>query len=95
MVLGIKRIARVLSVSLALVSLCAAATTVEARADATAAYEADRIEAARGTVWVTGCNSWYLDAHGVPAAWPWKFQRFRDVMATPDLSAFELQGGTT
>lgn len=71
------------------------ATTVEARADATAAFEADRIEAARGTVWVTGCNSWYLDAHGVPAAWPWKFQRFREVMATPDLSAFELQGGTT
>lgn len=27
---------------------------------------------------------------GVPAAWPWPFRRFRDVMAEPDLSAFQL-----
>lgn len=66
------------------------ADAIVARADAAAAFEAERVDAAQRTVWVTGCNSWYLDAHGVPAAWPWKFQRFRDVMTTPDLSAFEL-----
>ena len=37
-------------------------------------YEARRIEAAQATVWVTGCNSWYLDVRGVPA-WPWPFRR--------------------
>ena len=66
------------------------ADAIVARADAAAAFEAERVDAAQRTVWVTGFNSWYLDAHGVPAAWPWKFQRFRDVMTTPDLSAFEL-----
>jgi cation diffusion facilitator CzcD-associated flavoprotein CzcO len=70
------------------------AVAVAARADAAAAFEAERVDAAQRTVWVTGCNSWYLDARGVPAAWPWKFQRFRDVMTAPDLSAFELHGGT-
>ncbi len=49
-----------------------------------------RIEAAQSTVWVTGCNSWYLDERGVPAAWPWPFWRFREVMATPDLEAYTV-----
>ena len=71
------------------------AAAIAARADAAAAFEAERVDAAQRTVWVTGCNSWYLDAHGVPAAWPWKFQRFRDVMTAPDLSAFDLVRGTT
>ncbi len=66
------------------------ATAIEARAEATAAFEAERIEAAQRTVWVTGCNSWYLDARGVPAAWPWPFRKFRETMAEPDLSAFHL-----
>ena len=66
------------------------ATAIEARADATAAFEAERVAAAQRTVWVTGCNSWYLDGRGVPAAWPWPFKRFREVMAEPDLSAFKF-----
>ena len=52
--------------------------------------EALRVEAAQSTVWVTGCNSWYLDERGVPAAWPWPFARFREVMAAPDLEAYSL-----
>ena len=24
-----------------------------------------------GTVWVTGCKSWYLDEDGTPELWPW------------------------
>ena len=47
-------------------------------------------EAAQRTVWVTGCRSWYLDDRGVPAAWPWTFERFREVMAKPDLEDFHL-----
>ncbi len=41
-------------------------------------FEADRLEASRRTVWVTGCHSWYLDDRGVRWVWPWSFQRFRD-----------------
>jgi cation diffusion facilitator CzcD-associated flavoprotein CzcO len=55
------------------------------------AFEAARADAARNTIWVTGCRSWYLDDRGIPAVWPWVFDRFRQEMAAPDLSAFELR----
>jgi cation diffusion facilitator CzcD-associated flavoprotein CzcO len=57
---------------------------------ATARFEADRVEAAKKTVWVTGCRSWYLDDRGVPVAWPWSFTRFGEVMTRPALADFEL-----
>jgi cation diffusion facilitator CzcD-associated flavoprotein CzcO len=53
--------------------------------------EAARVEASKKTVWVTGCQSWYLDDRGVPAVWPWSFDRFRAEMAAPDPSAFEYR----
>ena len=65
---------------------------VSARSDATEDFEAQRVEATKKTIWVTGCRSWYLDPNGVPAAWPWTFTRFRDVMATPDLTHFDRRG---
>lgn len=52
-------------------------------------HEADRVAAAQKSIWVTGCHSWYLDDRGIPATWPWTFDRFREVMAAPDPSAFE------
>lgn len=64
---------------------------ISARPEALERFEADRLEASRRTVWVTGCRSWYLDDRGVPAVWPWSFQRFRDVMAEPDLADYELR----
>jgi cation diffusion facilitator CzcD-associated flavoprotein CzcO len=63
---------------------------VSATHDALAAFEVARVEAARRTVWATGCRSWYLDDRGVPAAWPWPFTRFREEMAAPRLDAFDM-----
>ncbi len=54
-------------------------------------FEAARVEASKKTVWVTGCQSWYLDDRGIPAVWPWSFDRFRREMAAPDLSAYEYR----
>jgi cation diffusion facilitator CzcD-associated flavoprotein CzcO len=62
--------------------------TPEALAD----FERRREEAAQRTVWTTGCRSWYLDDRGIPAVWPWTFDRFREEMAAPDLAHFELAG---
>jgi cation diffusion facilitator CzcD-associated flavoprotein CzcO len=62
---------------------------ISASAYATEAFEASRVEAAQKTVWVTGCMSWYLDDRGVPATWPWPFDRFRAEMRAPDLTAYE------
>jgi len=63
---------------------------IMAKQEALDAFEQQRIEAVKNTVWVTGCRSWYLDQRGVPAVWPWSFDRFREVMAKPDLSSYEL-----
>ncbi len=54
-------------------------------------YEDRRIAAARTTVFGSGCTSWYLDAEGVPASWPWSYDAFADVMKQPDLSAYDLR----
>jgi cation diffusion facilitator CzcD-associated flavoprotein CzcO len=53
-------------------------------------FEAARVEAAKKTVWATGCRSWYLDDRGIPAAWPWPFGQFRAAMAGPTWDDFEL-----
>ncbi|KBR64807.1 flavin-containing monooxygenase [Mycobacterium avium] len=67
-------------------------TQISARAGATERFEASRRAAARSTIWMTGCRSWYLDRHGVPATWPWSFTRFREAMASPEWDDFELSG---
>jgi cation diffusion facilitator CzcD-associated flavoprotein CzcO len=64
---------------------------ISATHDAAERFESARVEAAKRTVWVTGCRSWYLDDRGIPAAWPWSIYRFRDLMARPDLSDYDLR----
>lgn len=56
---------------------------------ATAAFDAARIDAAKKSIWATGCKSWYLDRNGVPASWPWSYKRFAEEMAAPDFDAYE------
>jgi cation diffusion facilitator CzcD-associated flavoprotein CzcO len=53
-------------------------------------FEADRAVAAKSTIWITGCRSWYLDDRGIPAVWPWTFDRFRTEMRAPDLDAYDF-----
>jgi cation diffusion facilitator CzcD-associated flavoprotein CzcO len=60
--------------------------------DATARFETEREAAATRTVWTTGCRSWYLDDRGIPAVWPWTFDRFREEMARPRLDAWARTG---
>ena len=58
--------------------------------DANQVFEEERTIQAGNTVWATGCNSWYLDDRGVPMAWPWNFQEYRNRLARPDLAAYDL-----
>ena len=64
---------------------------ISATRDAMEAFEELRTEASAKTVWVTGCQSWYLDDRGIPATWPWSFDRFREEMRAPKPAAFELR----
>ncbi|MEE2672949.1 MAG: NAD(P)/FAD-dependent oxidoreductase [Myxococcota bacterium] len=58
--------------------------------DAATRFEEERTEAAKKTVWATGCRSWYLDDRGIPFAWPFPFSRFRSEMAEPRLEDYVL-----
>lgn len=68
------------------------AESVEPTVEAAEAFETARVEATKGTVWVTGCRSWYLDDRGIPAAWPWSIDHFREVMQAPDLTQYRVTG---
>lgn len=58
---------------------------------ATEAFDSERTEAAKKTIWYTGgCQSWYLDAEGIPASWPWNYSRFVEVMKKPDLNNYVM-----
>lgn len=52
--------------------------TVAPRSEATEAFNSEIRAAMPGTVWATGCTSWYLGPDGVPELWPWTPGRHRD-----------------
>jgi len=54
-------------------------------------FDAERREAAKSTIWASGCKSWYLDDSGLPTAWPWTFDRFREEMSQPRLGDFDTR----
>ncbi|MBI3784519.1 MAG: NAD(P)/FAD-dependent oxidoreductase [Deltaproteobacteria bacterium] len=54
-------------------------------------FDRERREAAKNTIWNSGCKSWYLDDGGLPTAWPWTFDRFREEMSRPRLDDFETK----
>ncbi|GBF41942.1 flavoprotein [Leptospira ellinghausenii] len=43
-----------------------------------------------GTVWLGGCQSWYLDPDGDPAMWPYTWSRWEKEMKSPDYQDFNL-----
>jgi cation diffusion facilitator CzcD-associated flavoprotein CzcO len=66
------------------------ARSVEPTPAAHADYEERRVAAARTTIFGSGCSSWYLDATGVPASWPWSYEAFAEAMAAPVMADYVL-----
>jgi len=62
---------------------------LEPKREAAEAFQGSLRDAMKGTVWVTGCNSWYLDPTGTPTLWPWSAGHFHQVMRHPDFADFE------
>jgi cation diffusion facilitator CzcD-associated flavoprotein CzcO len=67
------------------------AREISASEGALARFSTEFDAAAKHTIWATGCRSWYLDARGIPAVWPFTYQRFIEEMARPKLEAYELR----
>jgi cation diffusion facilitator CzcD-associated flavoprotein CzcO len=69
----------------------ARAETIELRPEAAAAFDRELRQALAGTVWHTGCTSWYVDEHGNdPNQWPWLWTTYRRRTARVDPAAYEL-----
>ncbi len=44
------------------------------------------------TVWTSSdCNSYYIGADGLPSVWPWRAERYGEMLRTPRLEDFELR----
>jgi cation diffusion facilitator CzcD-associated flavoprotein CzcO len=69
----------------------ATAKTIEVRAEAAEAFDRELREALVGTVWQTGCDSWYVDDAGNnPNNWPWLWGTYRRRTARIDPAAYQL-----
>ena len=66
------------------------AKEIAASSEAASSYEQRRIDAAKTTIFASGCISWYLDKDGVPLMWPWSYELFIDEMVKPKLEDYEL-----
>jgi cation diffusion facilitator CzcD-associated flavoprotein CzcO len=70
------------------------AETIEIRPEAQARFNADIDRRMSGTVWQTGCASWYLDRTGRNATiwpdWTWRFRR-RAAQLRPDDYALDVR----
>jgi cation diffusion facilitator CzcD-associated flavoprotein CzcO len=60
------------------------------KSSATERFTNDVIAAMKNTIWVTGCQSWYLDERGVPITWPWTVQDFADSMVAVERDDYEM-----
>jgi cation diffusion facilitator CzcD-associated flavoprotein CzcO len=64
------------------------AETIEVRPEAQERHNAEIDRRMKGTVWTTGCSSWYLDDTGRNATlwpdWTWRFRRLAAQLRTDD-----------
>ncbi len=62
---------------------------ISARETAMQAFNAYLKAGMSKTVWVGGCQSWYLDSGGDPAMWPYTWGQWVREMASPRMEDFE------
>ncbi len=66
------------------------AREISPKTEPTEAYNAALREKVAGSIWASGCRSWYIDAKGNVASYPWSFERFEHDMRAAMLEDFEL-----
>lgn len=58
---------------------------------ATKDYNEEMKAAMPGTIWTTGCNSWYIGKDGLPEVFPWVPGRHRELLADPQVADFDVR----
>ena len=72
------------------------ARRIELRREALEAFDRELRAALAGSVWHTGCTSWYVDENGNdPNQWPWLWSAYRRRAARIDPDAYELGTAAT
>jgi hypothetical protein len=67
------------------------ARQIEVRRHTAEAFDRELRAALAGTVWHSGCTSWYVDENGNdPNQWPWLWSAYRRRTARLDPGAYEL-----
>lgn len=67
------------------------ARRIELRREAAERFDQELRDALAGTVWHTGCTSWYVDENGNdPNQWPWLWSTYRRRTARLEPGAYEL-----
>lgn len=56
--------------------------------EATERFERELAGSFDGTVWLSGCDSWYIGPDGSPEIWPWMPHRHRAFLAEPKLDDY-------
>jgi cation diffusion facilitator CzcD-associated flavoprotein CzcO len=71
------------------------ARRIEIRRETAEAFDRQLRAALAGTVWHTGCTSWYLDENGNdPNQWPWLWSTYRRRTARIEPGAYELSAAS-
>jgi hypothetical protein len=64
---------------------------IEVRREAADAFNRELRTALAGTVWHTGCTSWYVDENGNdPSQWPWLWSTYRRRVSQLGTGAYTL-----
>ena len=81
-----------LGYALHLIELLASGAAVEIAPtpDATRTFNDEITAKIPDTIWASGCRSWYIDAQGRVASWPWTYEKFLADMSAPILEHFEI-----
>jgi cation diffusion facilitator CzcD-associated flavoprotein CzcO len=67
------------------------ANRIEVRREAAEDFDRELRDALAGTVWHSGCTSWYVDENGNdPSQWPWLWSTYRRRTARLEPGAYEL-----
>ena len=66
------------------------AREIAPRPEAARAFNAALAAEMPRTIWASGCKSWYLDANGQVASWPWTYEKFLADMSAPVMEDFEV-----
>jgi cation diffusion facilitator CzcD-associated flavoprotein CzcO len=65
--------------------------SVSVRSEAAQRWLAELRAGMDGTVWTSGCTSWYLGEGEVPVVWPYDRRRWREILREPVLADYDVR----